>query len=127
MQLTKKQMEFWTVILVLCLGTAFLVLVIDFGIKAAILEESNRLRLKIEGWEVANGRGTAETNAVGIGDDAPVNTDLSGDVLVDEPTRMEAANVPDGTTEKAHTPNGNRAQPSRQARTRRIQTRDKQV
>lgn len=98
MQLTKKQMEFWTFVLILCIGVSLLVMLIDFGIKAAILEESTRLRLRIEEWD--NGRKSAETNASGVGNDSANNAAFPVPVLVDESTGMEAANVPNGTQEK---------------------------
>jgi hypothetical protein len=89
MQLTKRQMEFWTLILVLCIGTAVVVLLLDFGIKAAILEESTRLRLRIEEWERQNGRNPESTNEGGNGNDALDNPPLPSDVLVVDTARME--------------------------------------
>jgi hypothetical protein len=98
MELNRKQLEFWTFTIVLCLILTFTVLLVDFGIKAAILEESAKLRLAIEEAKLrgqrpsaANESGTATLNS----DDASIPSD----VLVVDATGMETGNVPNGTQE----------------------------
>jgi hypothetical protein len=78
----KDPVRLWLFLVVLMLGTAVTVLLLDFGIKAAILEESNALRLAIERerneqfvrrTEVPNANGTSSDDSyspdvVGIND-----------------------------------------------------------
>lgn len=102
MQLTKRQLEFWAFVIVLCLSVSIAVLLIDFGIKAAILEESVRLRVKIDQWEVANGQRPASTNDSGIDNDSSVDDDLSFDVLVVDSSRMEKGHASNGSKETSN-------------------------
>lgn len=104
MQLTKRQLEFWSFVIILCLSVSVLVLIIDFGIKAAILEESLRLRVKIDEWEVANGRRPKAPDDRGIDDDNTVNTDIPGDVLVVDTPGMEKGHGANGTKAPSHSP-----------------------
>lgn len=46
--MSKKQAEFFAFLILICTVTAAFILLIDFQIKGAILEESNRLRRIIE-------------------------------------------------------------------------------
>jgi hypothetical protein len=125
-ELTKKQAEFWVAILVLCIIFAVAILLVDFGIKAAILEESNRLRLQIEDWEVRqSGRVAAAANAGRTGNDDSDNPPFPSDVLVDNATGMEKGSSPNGDTAPRANPRKRRAQPSRQASPRTIQDGDK--
>ena len=48
MDMSKKQAEFFTALIIICTVTAALILVIDYQIKGAILEESNRMRKDLE-------------------------------------------------------------------------------
>lgn len=123
MQMTKKQLEFWTIALIFCIGVSILVLVIDFGIKGAILEESTRLRLIIEEH---SGR-TAKANADGNVDDVPVHGPDIGPVLVDDAPGLETGSNPNG--DKASVPGEETrgTKPSRQARARGIQDGNEQV
>jgi hypothetical protein len=50
MDMSKKQAEFFTVLILICTVTAAAILIIDYQIKGAILEESNRMRREIEGY-----------------------------------------------------------------------------
>jgi hypothetical protein len=95
MQLSRKQLEFFGVIIVICTIISAVILLIDFGIKTAILEESVRLRLKIEQWERVNGLNT-KTTANGVVDDAPINTPVPGLVLVDDTPGMETTERSNG-------------------------------
>lgn len=101
-------MEFWAVLLVILVGTAVLIMLVDFGIKAAILEESNRLRLKIEEWDKEHGRGTAEANPGRTDNDSGDNTSVPIPLLVDSPAGMETADVPNGTKEAVVNPRARR-------------------
>lgn len=128
MNLTKKQLEFWTICLGFIIGVSVLILLIDFGIKAAILEESTRLRIKIEDWEKANGRRPAEANTGRTDNDPPVDPPFPSDLLVVDAPRMEAGDVPNGTQEKAATTrNRGRAKPRGQANPRPISDGNEQV
>lgn len=125
MNLTKKQAEFWVAILVLCLVVAIAITLVDFSIKSAILRESNALRLKIEAWEVANGRGSKETVSNGAAPNATDDTAISGTVLVDSSPGMETTNVPDGAEDEAATESSNGTQPRRPSRSRGVSQRNK--
>jgi hypothetical protein len=48
MNMSKKQAEFFTVLILICTVTAAAILIIDYQIKGAILEESNRMRKELE-------------------------------------------------------------------------------
>jgi hypothetical protein len=126
MEMSKKQAEFWVALIILCLIFAVAITLVDFGIKASILEQSNRLRLEMEEWEVRiSGRKPTGTDEVGASDDAPNDTSIPGDVLVVNPPGMEAGNGDSGHTAKARNTVANRAKPGRQTRNRTIPNGDK--
>lgn len=94
MELSRKQTEFWAVILLVCLVVSAAIMLVDFQIKQAILEESTRLRLVIEGWEVRqSGYRASKDRAT---NDATDNGSFPGPVLVESTTGMEAGNVSNG-------------------------------
>ena len=116
MNLTKKQLEFWTIALLFCIGISVLILLVDFGIKAAILEESTRLRIKIEEWE--SGRGPAKANASGVGNDTSIDSDIPGPLLVEHTPGMEKGGSANGdSAETTPTEKRRRAQPRRSSNT----------
>lgn len=121
MEMTRKQTQFWVAILILCLVVAVAITLVDFSIKAAILEESNRLRKVIEDY----GRIPESANAPGANNDTDNDPPLPGSILVDKPTGMEATNAPNGIAKSSRNSGTRRAQPGRQARTRTIQNGDK--
>lgn len=125
MEMTKKQAEFWVAILVLCLFTAVAILLVDFGIKASILEESNRLRLTIEEETVRRGSKPDGANENRNANDISDNPPLPSDVLVVDPSRLEEGNASNGATEKGPNTRPRRAQSRGQARTRGIPSGDK--
>lgn len=96
MQLSKKT-ELWAVIMLVCLFVSILVLLVDFGIKEAILEESGKLRLRIEEWEVRTG-GYGK-NEKRTSNDTRDNGTIPGDVLVDTTPGVETRHVPKGAEE----------------------------
>ena len=99
MELNKKQTEFWAVILIICLVVSAAIMLVDFQIKQAILEESSRLRMSLEAWEVrTSGLRTGQDRA---SDDSANHTTIPGSVLVDQPTGMEAGNVSNGAKAQA--------------------------
>jgi hypothetical protein len=106
MEMNKKQAEFWTILLILCIIVAVAVTIIDFSIKTAILEESLRLRGVIEAH---SGRDKAGTIDNGTANDVPNDTAIPRDVLVDDAPRMEAGNADNGATEKAPNSRARRA------------------
>jgi hypothetical protein len=93
--------KFWTFLTTMILAVAVGVLLIDMSIKAAILQESNQLRLLIEGER--NDRGTKRpvpNGSSGNGSGTP-------DVLGKYATGMEAGNVSENDSPK-DTQNGRR-------------------
>jgi hypothetical protein len=48
MEMSKKQAEFFTILILICTVTAAAILLIDYQIKGTILEESNRMRKDLE-------------------------------------------------------------------------------
>lgn len=126
MEISKKQAEFWAFIIIMCTVAAIAILLVDFGIKTAILEESNKLRLVIEEEEVRrNGRKHAGTNASGSPNDANNDAPVPGDVLVDDTTGMETGYVSNGNTETSGPASAanRRTKPSRQTNPRAIPAR----
>jgi hypothetical protein len=110
-ELNKKQTEFWGVILIICLIVSVAIMLVDFQIKQAILEESTRLRLAIEGWEIRTSGLRPNQNRAS--DNATLNSSIPADVLVDTTAGMEAGNVSNGdktTTRKP--PRKRNAEPS---------------
>lgn len=101
MELTEKATKFWAVMLMVCLVVSVAIMVVDFSIKQSILEESTRLRLDIEAWEVR--QSGLRTSKVGATNNPANNPTVSRNVLVDNPARMEAGNVPVRTTQKTKT------------------------
>jgi hypothetical protein len=115
MEMSKRQAEFWVMILVLCIITAAVIMLVDFGIKAAILEESTRLRLAIEEQEVRrSGQKPSRTDASGVANDSPNHPPIPSDVLVVDSAGMEAGNVPNGATDSTTGPRKRRTQPRTQ-------------
>lgn len=85
MELTKKNTEFFTILFVICLVTAVAVMVVDFGIKAAILEESNALKKVIDRERNGRQRPAKDRASDNGRHDSPYPSDLLGNV----PTRVE--------------------------------------
>jgi hypothetical protein len=83
-------MKFWTVLAGTILVVAVMVMLIDMSIKAAILGESNELRLVIE--RERNGRGKAESNSSRASD----NRASSSPLLGFDATGVETGNVANG-------------------------------
>lgn len=88
--------KFWAVLMVLVVGVAVAITLIDLTIKAAILQESNSLRLKIEDWEVKNGPRASRPNDSGDSDYADLKRFYPAPVLGGEPTGMEAGSPENG-------------------------------
>lgn len=89
--MSKKQAQFFAGLIIICTITAALVLVIDYQIKGAILEQANRLRLQIEGFQ----RGQNPATASGNRSDSDVGDHVSYPAdLVDSGTpRVEASSA----------------------------------
>lgn len=90
-EMSKKQLEFFTFLILICTVTAALILLIDFQIKGAILEESNRLRRVIESHPTsANGSRFADNTS----DDTAYPADLvrSGTASMETSGHSESAN-----------------------------------
>jgi len=110
MEMSKKQAEFWVAMIVLCIVVAVAILLVDFGIKSAILEESNRLRLSIE--EAMRGQKPAGANESGADNVAPNNPPYPADVLVVEPSRMEKGVSDNGDKAPGTAPRQRRTKPT---------------
>jgi hypothetical protein len=93
-ELSRKQTEFWAVVLIVCLVTAVAVTLLDFSIKASILEESNALRIEIERWY----RGRLGETTAQNGDDtnSRIDAPFPGDVLDIDASRLEKRSAPNG-------------------------------
>jgi hypothetical protein len=125
-EISKKQAEFWAFVLMMCIAVSCVVLLVDFGIKAAILEESNKLRLTIEEEEVRrSGRRREEANANGIVPDAPVDAPIPGHVLVVDAAGMEETGPSNGAAEPLPAARIRRPKSGRPATDRAIPSGDK--
>jgi hypothetical protein len=102
-ELNKKQAQFWTVILVMCIITATVITIIDFGIKTAILEQSNALKRVIDGQRTAKN---------GVGNYAPVDSPLPGDILGNNAAGMEAGSSDNGSKNPNPKARQRRSEPS---------------
>lgn len=126
MEMSKKHAEFLVALLVLCIIFAAAILLVDFGIKAAILEESTRLRLAIEDEEVRrSGRNTTGANAVRADNDRGNDPPFPADVLVEHSPGMEKGSSANGDKAPGTNPRKRRAQSPRQASPRTIPNGDK--
>jgi hypothetical protein len=96
MEMSRKQAEFWVAMIVLCIIVAVAILLVDFGIKSSILEESNRLRLQIEEW--SRGQKPTGANESGAANVAPNDPPYPSDVLVVESPGMETGEHNNGDT-----------------------------
>jgi hypothetical protein len=94
----KDPVKFWMFLVALMLATAVAVLLLDISIKAAILEESNALRLAIERERNEQYvRRTEVPNPHG----ASGNGSYSSDELGVDATRLETGNAANRTKEPA--------------------------
>lgn len=118
MEPTKKQIQFWLAMLFLCLMVAVAITLVDFGIKAAILEESNRLRRLIEGEEIGR---IKESNAKGDTTNPVYDPPLPSSLLVDKPTRMETTDDANGDKKQGPNTRQRVSKPRGQASPRTIQ------
>lgn len=85
--MSKKQAQFFAGLILICTVTAALVLVIDYQIKGAILEQANRLRLEIEGWQ--RGQSTAATGSHGSGNHTDNHVSYPSDLVDSGNARVE--------------------------------------
>ncbi len=90
----RDNIKFWTVLAGMILLVSVAVLLIDMSIKAAILGESNSLRLLIEG-EYNDRAAKASSNGTGN------HTSGTNPVLGEFPAGMEVGNVANRTAKKA--------------------------
>jgi hypothetical protein len=96
MDITKKQAEFWGILIFGMTLVAITVLFIDVQIKTSILEESNRLRLLIEGETV--GRNAKDSSPSGASNEPGNHADIPSVVLLDNAPGMETRNASNGAT-----------------------------
>lgn len=105
-QTDRDTIKFWTVLAATILVVSILVMLIDMSIKAAILQESNSLRLVIE--EQRN-RGARKTAANPDGAD---NDSSNPSVLLDiDATGLEVGDVANGHKAATHKPRSRRQPP----------------
>jgi hypothetical protein len=88
----KENVKFWTFLASAILAVAVAVMLIDMSIKASILEESNSLRLLIEGGRNDQARKTRAMDATSG------NGSRSPDVLGANDAGLETGNVPASDT-----------------------------
>jgi hypothetical protein len=104
--------KFWAILLMMLLAVAVTVTLIDLGIKASILAESNAMKLRMEDWEMmaygqkASGRIDERNSSNGRFD-----AGLSGDVLATDDAGMEAGNAANGATPPTRNRARNRPKP----------------
>lgn len=96
-----SKVRFWGILAIMILAVAITVTLVDLTIKAAILQESNSLRLLIE--RETNAKGTEGPDNSGIAADATNDGTVPGDVLAIKPVRLEARNVRKRRTSGAET------------------------
>jgi hypothetical protein len=125
MQVSKRQLEFWMAILILCLITAIIITLVDFSIKASILEQSNKIRLEIEEWNRGQGRGRQAED--GASYNADNNSPLPGDVLGKHTTGLETRYPDNKNTGMVHAASKTRAEHRSQDGNREIPSGDKQM
>lgn len=87
MDMSKKQAEFFATIILVCTITAVLVLAIDYQIKGAILEQSNKLRLDMERF--LNGQSTAATGSHRSGNHTDNHVSYPSDLVDSGNARVE--------------------------------------
>jgi hypothetical protein len=92
MDMSRKQAEFFTLLILICTVTAALILVIDFQIKGAILEESNRLRRMIDGQETAAANGSRPDNHHHNDPDYPADLVRGRDAGLEKASPIQAGN-----------------------------------
>jgi hypothetical protein len=91
--------KFWAILLMMLLAVAVTVTLIDLGIKASILAESNAMKLRIEDWEMmAYGEATSGRIDERNSSNGRFDAGLSGDVLATDDAGMEAGNAANGAT-----------------------------
>jgi hypothetical protein len=90
--------KFWAILLMMLLAVAVTVTLIDLGIKASILAESNSLKLAMEEWEVRNGQKASGRIDERNSSNGRFDAGLSGDVLATDDAGMEAGNAANGAT-----------------------------
>jgi hypothetical protein len=78
MDMSKKQVEFFAFLIIICTVTAAAILIIDYQIKGSILEESNKMRRTIEWWQNGQRPATADRNRPdrNPGNDVPYPSDM---------------------------------------------------
>jgi len=96
MEMSKKQAEFFTILILICTVTAAAILLIDYQIKGAILEESNRMRKELERHY---GQRSAAANGSGPVSN-PDNDAAYPSDLVDSGTARVEATGPNDTDSK---------------------------
>lgn len=99
--MSRKQAQFFAGLIIICTITAALVLVIDYQIKGAILEQANKLRHEIEGWQ--RGQNPASTSGNRL-DSHPDNHVPYPSHLVDSGTTRVEASGNNGTDRVTDTP-----------------------
>jgi hypothetical protein len=88
--------KFWAILTMMLLAVAITVTLIDLGIKAAILAESNSMKLAMEEWEVRYGQKVSGRTDTGNSSDGTLNGRISGDVLAANDAGLEAGNASNG-------------------------------
>lgn len=102
---SKDSIKFWTILAGMFLGCAIAVMLIDISIKAAILDESNRLRQLILQEGAERGKADAGSDDGRDNHNGNIHSLYPVGVLDSSNAGMEAENVPTGDkTAPATTP-----------------------
>lgn len=104
MQMSKKQAEFFTILILICTVTAAAILIIDYQIKGSILEQSNRMRKDLERFY---GQRPATANSSRHDSNDSDNPGYPADMVGSGTTGMETAStfsaLPDGSNGSSKT------------------------
>jgi hypothetical protein len=109
---SNDSIKFWTFLTVMLLGVAVAVTLIDLTIKAAILAESNSMKLAMEEWETNYGQKVSGRLDPRNYPDANNNGHLSGNVLDSRDAGMEAGSADNGDKKPIPARPRNRNKPS---------------
>jgi hypothetical protein len=94
-----ETLKFWAFLTMMLLGVAVAVTLIDLSIKAAILAESNAMKLQMEEWEVRYGQKAAGRDVEGNPSNGRFHGSISSDLLGPDDARLEAGSATaDGET-----------------------------
>jgi hypothetical protein len=105
---SKDTIKFWTILTIMLLAVAVTVTLIDLGIKAAILAESNKMKLAMEEWEVRNGQKASGRIDQGDSANDSLFPSVPGIVLDTDNAGLEKRSAANGDQKPTRSRAGNR-------------------